>query len=109
MTEFNFFSNRAEGWTKDLSNLWGNISICPHLNLLELPGHSPTDLISGFKVWGDIQNPCHDLAYLLVHIGNTKEEIQLWGVPSLGEPLSGQDSHHGGGSQEISGLHLQWQ
>ena len=78
MTEFNFFSNRAERWTKDLSKLWWNISICPHLNLVELPCHSPADLISvrGFKVWGDIQNPFHNLAYLLVCVGNTKEEIQ---------------------------------
>ena len=78
MTEFDFFSNRAERWTKDLFNLWGNISICPHLDLLELPCHSPTDLIlvSSFKVWEDIQNPCHNLAYLLVCIGDTKEEIQ---------------------------------
>ena len=78
MTEFDFFFNRAERWTKDLSNLWGNISICPQPDLLELSCHSPTDLISvsGFKVWGNIQNPCHDLAYLLVHIGDTKEEIQ---------------------------------
>ena len=28
------------------------------------------------KSGGDIQNPCHDLAYLLVCIGDTKEEIQ---------------------------------
>ena len=78
MTEFNFFFNRAERWTKDLSNLWGNISICPCPDLLELPCHSPTDLISvsGFKVWGNIQNPHHDLAYLLVCIDDTKEEIQ---------------------------------
>ena len=78
MTEFDFFFNRAERWTKDLSNLWGNISICPWPNLLELPYHSPTDLIlvSGFKVWGNIQNPHHDLAYLLVHVGDTNKEIQ---------------------------------
>ena len=80
MTELDFFFNRTERWTKDLSNLWGNISICPHPDLLELPYHSPTDLIliSGFKVWGNIQNPHHDLAYLLVCVGNTKEEIQYW-------------------------------
>ena len=78
MTEFDFFSNRVERWTKDLSTLWGNVSICPHLNHLELPCHSPTELISvsGFKVWGDIQKPHHDLAFLLVCIGDTKKEIQ---------------------------------
>ena len=78
MTEFDFFSNRAEGWTKDLSTPWGNVSICPSLDCLELPCHSPTEPISvsGLKVWGDTQKPCHNLAYLLASIGDTKEEIQ---------------------------------
>ena len=78
MTEFNFFSNRAERWTKNLSILWGNIDVCPHLNCLELPGHPPAKLISvsSFKVWGNTQDPQHDMAYLLVHLGNTTEERQ---------------------------------
>ena len=56
----------------------GYINICPHLHNLELPCHSPVELvsISSFKVWGDIQNPLCDMAYLLVHVGDTKEEIQ---------------------------------
>ena len=63
---------------KNLSTLWGNINICPHLNCLELPCHSPAELISvsSFKVWGNTQDPRHDMAYLLVHLGNIKEEIQ---------------------------------
>ena len=78
MTEFDFFSNRAERWMKDLSTLWGNINICPHLNHLELPCHSPAKLIfvSSFKVWGNIQDPHCDMAYLLVCLGNIKEEVQ---------------------------------
>ena len=78
MTEFDFFSNRVERWTKDLSTLWGNIDVCPHLNHLELPCNSPAELISvsNFKVWGDIQNPHYDMAYLLVCLGNTMEDRQ---------------------------------
>ena len=50
----------------------------PHLNCLELPCHSPVELISvsSFKVWGNIQSPRHDMAYLLVCLGNTTEERQ---------------------------------
>ena len=61
-----------------MSTLWGNINICPHLNHLELPCHSPVELISvsSFNVWGNIQSPCHDMAYLLVCLGNTTEERQ---------------------------------
>ena len=78
MTEFDFFTDRADRWMKNLSNLWGNIDICPCFNCLELPCHSPTKLISvsSFNVWGNIQDPHHDMAYLLVHLGNTSEERQ---------------------------------
>ena len=78
MTLFDFFTDMANRWTKNLSTLWGNIDICPHLNCLELPCHSPAKLISvsSFKVWGNVQDPCHDMAYLLVHLGNTTEERQ---------------------------------
>ena len=78
MTEFDFFTDRVDRWTKNFSTLWGNINICPHLNHLELPCHSPVELISvsSFKVWGNIQSPHCDMAYLLVHLGNTTEERQ---------------------------------
>ena len=88
MTDFTFFSNRAERWKRDLTTLWGNLDICPHLNCLELPGHSPAELISvsSFKVWGNTRDPCHDMAYLLVYLGNTTEERQysmslVWVTP----------------------------
>ena len=78
MTKFVFFSNRVERWKKDLATLWGSFDICPCLSHLKLPGHSPTVLtsISSFKVWGNTWDPCHDMAYLLVHLGSTSEERQ---------------------------------
>ena len=78
MTKFAFFSNRAERWKRDLASLWGNFDVCPHLDCLELPGHSPAELISvsSFKVWGNTQEPHHDIAYLLVHLGDTTEDRQ---------------------------------
>ena len=59
-----------------MAPLWGNFNICPHLDHLELPCHSLAELfsVSSFKVWGNIQEPNHDIAYLLVHIGNTTED-----------------------------------
>ena len=58
--------------------LWGNFDICPHLNCLDLPGHSPAELISvsSFKIWGNTWDSWHDMAYLLVCLGNTMEERQ---------------------------------
>ena len=78
MTEFAFFLDRAERWKKDLVTLWGNLDICPHLNCLELPSHSPVELasISRFKVWGNTWNPCHNIGYLLVCLGNTIKGTQ---------------------------------
>ena len=84
MTEFAFFLNRAERWKKDFVTLWGNLDICLHLDHLELPSHSPVELtsVSWFKVWENIWAPHHDMAYFLVHLGNTIEGIQ-YGVSLL--------------------------
>ena len=51
-----------------------------------LPSPQPLGAFLPFPHWsnigqwlqslGDIQNPHHDLAYLLVHVGNTREETQ---------------------------------
>ena len=78
MTEFDFFTDRADRWMKNLTTLWGNIDICPCLNHLELPCHFPAKLISvsSFKLWGYIQSPHRDMSYLLVCLGNTTEEKQ---------------------------------
>ena len=57
--------------------LWGDLSICPCLDYLELPYHTPGELlsISHLKVWGDTQEPHNDMAYLLVHTeGNSEAE-----------------------------------
>ena len=79
MTEF--ASSSQTGW-KGRRGIWlpygGTFNICPHLNCLELPSHSPAELISvsSFKVWGNTWDPCHDMAYLLVCLGNTTEDRQ---------------------------------
>ena len=54
----------------------GNFNVCPCLDHLDLPCHSPAELfsVSSFKVWGNIQEPCHDITYLLVCIENTTED-----------------------------------
>ena len=53
-----------------------DFTICPHLDHLDLPHHSQMELssMSSFKVWEDIQELCHDVAYLLVHTGNTTKD-----------------------------------
>ena len=78
MTEYAFFANKVERWKRDLASLWGNFDVCPCLDHLELPCHSPVELfsISSFKVWGSIQEPHHDIAYLLVCTGNTTKDRQ---------------------------------
>ena len=72
MTEFVFFAGKEERWGNDMMALWGNLNICPHLNYLELPYHTSGELlsISCLKIWGDIQEPCNNMAYLLVCTGD---------------------------------------
>ena len=61
-----------------MASLWGNFNVCPHPDHFEFPCHSPAELISAssFKVWGNIQEPRHDITYLLVCTGNTTEDRQ---------------------------------
>ena len=68
MTKFAFFDGKGDRWGDNMRALSGNLSICPHLDYLELPYHTPKELlsISCLKVWGDTQEPCNDMAYLLV-------------------------------------------
>ena len=73
MTEFTFFAAKGDRWSNDMMAFWGNLNICPHLNYLEIPCHTSGELlsISHLKIWGDIQEPHNNMAYLLVHTGDT--------------------------------------
>ena len=72
MTEFAFFAGKEDRWGNDMMALWGNLNICPCLNYLKLPYHTSGELlsISHLNIWGDIQEPCNDMAYLLVCTGD---------------------------------------
>ena len=50
--------------------------MCPQLHQLKLPCHSQVELssISSLKVWGDIQKPHYDIAYLLVWVENDRKD-----------------------------------
>ena len=73
MTKFAFFAGKEDRWGDNMVALWDNLNICPHLNYLELPYHTLGELlsISRLKIWGDIQEPHNDMAYLLVYTGDT--------------------------------------
>ena len=75
MTEFEFFANREERWGDSMRALWGNLSICPLLDHVDLPYHMVGELlsISCLKVWGDIQKPKDGMAYLLVKVEDASE------------------------------------
>ena len=73
MTKFAFLASKEDRWGNNMMALWGNLNICPCLNYLELPYHTSGEIlsISCLKVWWDIQEPCNDMAYFLVHTGDT--------------------------------------
>ena len=75
MTKFAFFAGKEDRWGDNMRALLGNLSICPCLDYLELPYHTSGELlsISCHKVWGDTQEPCNDMAYLLVHKEDASE------------------------------------
>ena len=59
MTEFALFAGKEDRWGGNMMALWGNLSICPCLNYLELPYHTSGELlsISHLKVWGTFRSP----------------------------------------------------
>ena len=75
MNEFEFFANREERLGDSMRALWGNISICPLLDHVDLPYHMVGELlsISCLKVWGDTQKPRDGMAYLLVKVKDASE------------------------------------
>ena len=80
MTEFAFFDGKEDRWGDNMRALWGNLSICPCLDYLELPYHTSGELlsISHLKVWGDTQEPRNDMAYLLVHTEDERLRVMAW-------------------------------
>ena len=63
MTEYAFFTEKADRWGKDMASLGGNLCISSHLYQLELPCHSQAELfsVSSLKVWGMYKNPATTL------------------------------------------------
>ena len=72
MTKFAFLAGKEDRWGNNMMALWGNLDICPCLNYLELPHHTSGELLSIChpKIWGDIQEPHNDMAYILVCTGD---------------------------------------
>ena len=75
MTEFAFFDSKEERWGEKMRAVWGDLSIFPCLDSLELPHHTLGELqsISQLKIWGNTQEPHDDMAYLLVHTEGDSE------------------------------------
>ena len=46
MTEFTFFDGKEERWGEKMRAIWGDLSICPHLDFLGLPCHTLGELLS---------------------------------------------------------------
>ena len=110
MTEYAFFAEKVDRWGKDMASLWGNFNICPQLHQLELPCHSQAELFSicSLKVWEDAQKSCHNIAYLLVRLEDTKRDRHYSISFVWVHPKSSQGGYHGRGSQKINCLHIQW-
>ena len=45
VTEYAFFTEKADKWGKDMASLWGNLNICPHLYWLRTPLSFPSGIV----------------------------------------------------------------
>ena len=75
MNKVTFFASKEDRWDDSMRAFWGNLSICPLLDYLELPYPTSEELLSicYFKVWRNTQKPCNNMAYLLVHTEDASE------------------------------------
>ena len=110
MTEFEFFANREERWGDSMRALWGNLSICPLLDQVDLPYHTVGELlsISCLKVWRDTQKPRDGMAYLLVKVEDASE-VEGYGMALVWiSPHQAWASYDGGSIRNSIHLCLQW-
>ena len=90
--------------------LWSNLSICPLLDLIDLPYHMADELlsISCLKFWGDTQKPQDSMAYLLVKKEDASE-VKGYGMALAWiSPHQAQASTMAGGIRNSIHLCLQW-
>ena len=93
-----------------MRTLWGNLSICPILDHVDLPYHMARELpsISRLKIWGDTQKPWDGMAYLLVKVEDTSE-VEGYGMALVWiSPHQAQASTMGRGIRDSIHLCLQW-
>ena len=58
MTKFAFFASKEDRWEGNMRALWGNLSICPRLDYLELPYCTSEELLSvALKSGGTLRHP----------------------------------------------------
>ena len=110
MTEFEFFTNREERWGVSMRALWGNLSICPILDHMDLPYHTVGELlsISCLKVWGTPKSPRMVWLNLLVKVEDASE-IEGYGMALVWiSPHQALGIYDGRGIRNSIHLHLQW-
>ena len=75
MSEFEFFMEKEDRWGNSMKILLGSLSICPMVTCIRLPLHMVEELdsISCLKVWGNVQMPRPNMAYLLVWVDDTPD------------------------------------
>ena len=68
MTDYAFFSQGANRWGKEMTLLWGSLTICPPLQQFHIPSLTPAELssLTSLKAWGEKQKIHHNIAFLLV-------------------------------------------
>ena len=75
MAEFKFFTGKEDRWGDSMKTLWGNLSICPTIDYIELPYHMVGELlsISCLKILGNTLKPHSGMAYFLVRAGDAPD------------------------------------
>ena len=86
MTDYAFFSLGSDRWGKDLTPLWGCLTICPPLQQFYLLSIIQSELSSlmSLKAWGEKQKVYQDITYLLVLAEEEATWNRRYGLLTLG-------------------------
>ena len=85
MTDYAFFSLGSDRWGKDLTALWGHLTICPPLQQFHLPSVTQLQLssLTSLKAWGEKQKAHQDITYLVVLAEEGPTQDRKYGLSTI--------------------------
>ena len=85
MTDYAFFSQGSDRWGKELTSLWGHLTICPQLQQFHIPSITQLELssLTSLKAWGEKQKVHNNIAFPLVLVEEEATGDRRYGLLTI--------------------------